>query len=436
MVAYLPDVIESAPARIMPEEKPKTDIDTKVVHAGERKPTPPGQPTSMPIYSSVTYAYDSMAEMDRVFAGEAPGYVYTRHGNPTTDVLANVLGEIEGGVAACVYASGMAALHAALLTCGVSAGTTVLASQDLYGATTGLLCSIFAALGVKTVTADFADLDQVRASAKENKPRILLAETISNPLLKVCDIDSCADIAREAGARLIIDNTFASPYLCQPLQHGADMVVHSATKFLGGHADAMGGVAISQHEADGESLVRVMKYVGGVLSPWDAHQILRGIKTLAVRMERHCANASTVAAWLKKDERIARVHYPELTSGANAEIARRILRSSYFGALVSIELKDNSREAAFRFMDALKLCVRSTSLGDVFTSALHPATASHRDLAPARRDALGITEGLVRMSFGIENVQDIIADIEQALNAVSGSEAVDVSVPGAVATGS
>jgi cystathionine gamma-synthase/methionine-gamma-lyase len=196
----------------------------------------------------------------------------------------------------------------------------------------------------------------------------------------------------------------------------------------------MGGVAISQREADGESLVRVMKYVGGVLSPWDAHQILRGIKTLAVRMERHCENASTVAAWLNKDARVARVHYPELTSGANAEIARRILRSPYFGALVSIGLKDNSREAAFRFMDALKLCVRSTSLGDVFTSALHPATASHRDLAPARRDALGITEGLIRMSFGIENVQDIIADIEQALNAVSGSEAM--SVPGAVATGS
>ena len=412
----------------MPEKKPETDIDTQVVRAGEHKPTPPGQPTSMPIYSSVTYTYDSVAEMDRVFAGQAPGYVYTRHGNPTTDALADTLCEIESGATACVYGSGMAALHAALITCGVSAGTTVLASQDLYGATTGLLCSIFGGLGVKTVTADFADLDQVRALAKENKPRVLLAETISNPLLKVCDINACVEIAREAGARLIIDNTFASPYLCQPLKHGADVVVHSATKFLGGHADAMGGVAISQHEADGDSLVRVMKYVGGVLSPWDAHEILRGIKTLAVRMERHCENASAVAAWLSKDARVARVHYPELGSGASQEIAKRVLRTPYSGALVSIELKDNSREAAFRFMDALKLCVRSTSLGDVFTSVLHPATASHRDLEPARRDALGITEGLIRMSVGIENVNDIIADIEQALNAVS--------VPGAAATGS
>ena len=408
----------------MTEKKTETDIDTKVVHAGEGKPTPPGQPTSMPIYSSVTYTYDSMAEMDRVFAGDAPGYVYTRHGNPTTDVLADTLCEIEAGAVACVYATGMAALHAALLTCGVSAGTTVLASQDLYGATTGLLCSIFGALGVKTVTADFADLDQVRTLAKENQPRVLLAETISNPLLKVCDIDACAEIAREVGARLIIDNTFASPYLCQPLKHGADIVVHSATKFLGGHADAMGGVAISQHEADGESLVRIMKYVGGVLSPWDAHEILRGIKTLAVRMERHCENASAVAARLSKDARVSRVHYPGMGDAHASGGHHPVLRPPHSGALVAIELKDNSREGAFRFMDALKLCVRSTSLGDVFTSVLHPATASHRDLDPARRDALGISEGLIRISVGIESVNDIIADIEQALNAVSESQRV------------
>ena len=184
----------------------------------------------------------------------------------------------------------------------------------------------------------------------------------------------------------------------------------------------MGGVAISRHEADGGSLVRVMKYVGGVLSPWDAHEILRGIKTLAVRMERHCENASAVAAWLSKDARVARVHYPG-TDATHAAGVQRILRAPSFGALVSIELKDNSREAAFRFMDALKLCVRSTSLGDVFTSVLHPATASHRDLTPARREELGITEGLIRMSVGIENVKDIIADIEQALNAVSAPEA-------------
>ncbi len=384
---------------------------------------PAGEPTSVPIYASATYTYESMAEMDRVFAGESPGYVYTRHGNPTTDALADALRTIEDGASVCAYASGMAALHAALLCCDVKSGATVLASQDLYGATTSLLQTILKSFSVKTVTVDFDDLNQVHAAAREAKPRVILAETISNPLLKVCDIDACARIAQEVGARLIIDNTFASPVLCQPLKHGADIVMHSATKWLSGHADAMGGVVISRHPSDGESLVRIMKVVGGVLSPYEAHQILRGTKTLAVRMERHCENAAKLAAQLSGNPRIARVYYSELESPERKEVAKRILREGYFGALVSIELADNTRDAAFRFMDALKLCIRSTSLGDVFTSVLHPASASHRDLPIERRTELGITEGLVRISAGIENINDIIADIEQALTAVSASGA-------------
>jgi len=185
----------------------------------------------------------------------------------------------------------------------------------------------------------------------------------------------------------------------------------------------MGGVVISRHQSDGENLVRMMKIVGGVLSPYEAHQILRGTKTLAVRMERHCENAAKLAAQLSGNPRIARVYYSELESPERKEVAKRILRQGYFGALVSIELADNTRDAAFRFMDALKLCIRSTSLGDVFTSVLHPASASHRDLPLERRTELGITEGLVRISAGIENINDIIADIEQALNAVSASGA-------------
>jgi cystathionine gamma-synthase/methionine-gamma-lyase len=403
-------------------QKP-ADIQTQVVHAGERRTTPAGEPTSTPIYASATYTYESMAEMDRVFAGESPGYVYTRHGNPTTDALAEALRIIEDGASVCAYASGMAALRAALLCCDLKAGATVLASQDLYGATTSLLQTILKSFSVNTVTVDFDDLNQVHVAAREAKPRVILAETISNPLLKVCDIDACARIAQEVGARLIIDNTFASPVLCQPLKHGADIVMHSATKWLSGHADAMGGVVISRHQSDGENLVRMMKIVGGVLSPYEAHQILRGTKTLAVRMERHCENAAKLAAQLSGNPRIARVYYSELESPERKEVAKRILRQGYFGALVSIELADNTRDAAFRFMDALKLCIRSTSLGDVFTSVLHPASASHRDLPLERRTELGITEGLVRISAGIENINDIIADIEQALNAVSASGA-------------
>jgi cystathionine gamma-synthase/methionine-gamma-lyase len=297
----------------------------------------------------------------------------------------------------------------------------------LYGATTSLLLNIFGSFGIKTVTADFSNLDEVRAKASDLKPTVLIAETISNPLLKVCDIEACAEIAHGVGARFIVDNTFASPYLCQPLQHGADMVVHSATKFLGGHADAMGGIAISSDQSDSMALIGVMKLVGGVLSPWEAHEILRGVKTLAVRMDRHCENARTLADRLQADSRISRVYYPGLTGNTDQAIARRVLREPHWGALVSIELRDKTRATAFQFMDALQLCVRSTSLGDVFTSVLHPATASHRDLSPARRQALGISDGLIRISVGIENVNDIIADIEQALDKAHVEKALETA---------
>jgi len=399
----------------MATDKDKFDIATQLVHAAHGSEPPTGQPTSTPIYASATFTYESMDEIDRVFAGEKPGYIYTRYGNPTVTVLENSIRTIEGGATACAYSSGMAALHAALFACELSPGATVLASQDLYGATTSLLQNIFGSFGIRTITANFNNPEEVRVKARETKPRVLLAETISNPLLKVCDIDACAEIAREVSARFIVDNTFASSYLCQPLRHGADIVVHSATKYLSGHADAMGGIAISRDEADSMALIGVMKLVGGVLSPWEAHEILRGVKTLAVRMDRHCENARTLAERLQNHPQIGRVYFPGLAAPEAQAVARRMLRDNHLGALVSIELRDNTREAAFHFMDALKLCVRSTSLGDVFTSALHPATASHRDLSPARRRELGISDGLIRISVGIENVDDIIADIDQAL---------------------
>ncbi|HKR15557.1 MAG TPA: PLP-dependent aspartate aminotransferase family protein [Pyrinomonadaceae bacterium] len=400
----------------MTEENKQLDITTKLVHAGERLPLPSGQAVSTPIYATSTFTYDTMEEVDRVFAGEQPGYVYTRHGNPTLAALEQAMLVVEEGATACVYASGMAALHAALIASDLKAGSTVLASQDIYGATTNLLFTVFGSFGVKTVTADFSNVDALRDKVREVRPQVILAETISNPLLKICDIEGCAEIARENNARLIIDNTFASPYLCQPLKLGADMVVHSATKYLGGHADAMGGIVVSRDEFDSNGLISAMKLVGGVLGVWEAHTILRGTKTLALRMERQCDNARRLAEHLIGNSRLARVYYPTLpTTDGGVDVTSRILRTPYGGALVSIELKEQTREAAFRFMDAVKLCVRSTSLGDVFTSVMHAASASHRDLTPARRAELGIGEGLVRISVGIENIDDIVADIEQAL---------------------
>ena len=401
----------------MAEDKPDFDIATLLVHSGERGTLPEGQPVAIPLYASATFTYDSMEDIDKVFSGEKQGYIYTRYGNPTVVALAEAVKTAEEGATACAFSSGMAALHAALFSCDLKPTSTVVASQDLYGATTNLLTTIFGSFGVKTIPADFGNLNSLRETVQQHKPAVLIAETLSNPLLKVCDIEACAEIAHSAGARLIIDNTFASPYLCQPLKFGADLVVHSATKYLSGHADATGGVVVSRDEFDSAALVGVMKLVGGVLSVWEAHQILRGVKTLGVRLDRQCENACRLADHLVRNEQVTKVHYPGQFSDEQLQTAQRMLRADHFGALVSIELKENSTDAAFKFMNALKLCVRSTSLGDVFTSVLHPTTAFLRDVPPARRRELGVADGLVRISVGIEKFEDITADIEQALSA-------------------
>jgi cystathionine beta-lyase/cystathionine gamma-synthase len=270
---------------------------------------------------------------------------------------------------------------------------------------------------VQTVTADFSDIDAVKKQTHAHKPRVLVAETISNPLLKICDLQACADVAHESGARFLVDNTFASPYLCQPLRHGADFVVHSLTKYLAGHASVTGGVVIVRDQPDQTALIGVMKLVGGILGPFEAHEVLRGIKTLPLRMERQCNNARTIAGTLAKDKRVKKVYHPALNE-PKQKLAR-MLRSPHGGALLSIVPANDSRDGAFRFMDALQLCVRATSLGDVFTTALHPATASHREMPPSRRHKLGISDGLVRLSVGIEDVEDILADLDCALDAAS-----------------
>jgi cystathionine beta-lyase/cystathionine gamma-synthase len=253
-----------------------------------------------------------MADADAVLGGEKPGYIYTRYGNPTVTALEQAMLALEGGSAAVAYASGMAALHAAVLACELSPGSVIVASRDLYGATLDLLVLLFGQFNIKTVTADFSDLASLAAVVAEHRPRILVAETISNPLLKVCDIDACAEIAHANKARLIVDNTFATPYLCRPFEHGADVVVHSATKYLSGHADAMGGLVITKERVEHDALISIMKLAGGVLNPYEAHEILRGIKTLALRMERQCANALRVAGELQSHPAVSRVNYPAL----------------------------------------------------------------------------------------------------------------------------
>ncbi len=394
-------------------------IATQFVHAGERRAAPVGIPAATPIYATSTFVYERMEDIDRVVEGEVKDYVYSRYGNPTTSALEEAMAAIENGKFAFAFGSGMAALHAALLACELAPGAVVLASQDLYGATLELLYTIFGSLGVKTVITDFSDVDNLREKTLELKPRALIGETISNPLLKVLDIETCAKIAHEVGAKLIIDNTFATPFLCQPINFGADFVVHSATKFLGGHADATGGIVVAREEFDRPALLGALTLAGGVLSAWEAHSILRGLKTLGLRLEKQCRNAERLAEFFLDCPQIEKVIYPGLTTDAEAETVGRILRGGFRGAVVGVRLKEDSREFVYKFMNALNLCTRAASVGDIFTGIVHPATATHREMSPARRAKLGITEGLLRVSAGIEEVEDIIADIQQAFETTS-----------------
>lgn len=394
-------------------------IATQFVHAGERRNAPAGIPASTPIYATSSFIYEQVEDIDRIVDGEASGFVYSRYGNPTVAAFEEAMAAIENGKFAYAFGSGMAAIHAALLACELTSGSVVLASKDLYGSTFELLYTVFGAFGVKTVTEDFTDIAALRAKAFEVKPAVLLCETLSNPLLKVCDIEECAAIAREVGAKLIVDNTFATPYLCRPLDLGADFVVHSATKYLGGHADATGGVVIAKEDFDKPALLGALTLAGGVLSPWEAHSILRGIKTLGLRMEKQCSNAERLAAQLQKLPQIDEVIYPKFFEGEQGKALDAAFHGSDFGAIVTIRLKEDTREASYRFLNALNLCTRAASVGDLFTGIVHPATATHRELSPGKCAAIGITEGLIRISVGIEDVNDVRADIEQALEASS-----------------
>lgn len=392
---------------------------TLAVHAGERLARPDFTPVATPIYHSAAYLYDDMEDLDAIFAGARQGPVYARYGNPTLTALETAVAALEGGEAALAYASGMAAIHGALLAAGARAGAAIVAAQDVYGATFALLNRVLATQGVTMRFVDATDAAAVAAAVAETRPAALICETISNPLLKLADLPRLAEIAHAAGAALIVDNTFASPYLCQPLRHGADYVVHSATKYLGGHGDVLGGVVIASAERRA-ALNELNKLVGGNLGPQEAWLVLRGLKTLPLRLQRQCASAAQIARWLADHPRVAAVNYPGLTTHPQHALATRLLERGAFGAMISFDLRDGSREAVFRFMAALKLALPATTLGDVYSLVLYPAGSSHRALDAETRRRIGIGDGLVRLSVGIEDPDDIIADLAQALQKVGG----------------
>lgn len=389
-------------------------FSTRAVHAGERLPASRSASVVTPIHPSVGFLSENMETMDAVFAGELDGYVYARYSSPTVSAFEAAVANLEGAEAAQAFSSGMAAIHATLLAAGAASGSHVVAAMDVYGATYTLLQTLLRSLGVQSHWVDVTNLAQVETALAEHHPVALLAETVSNPLLKVANVGDLAGLARRYDAQLVIDNTFASPYLFNPLAHGADYVIHSATKYIGGHGDVLAGV-VATSQANRIKLYEINKLAGAALGPFEAWLALRGVKTLPLRMRQQCQNAVEIAGWLQAQESVARVHYPGLPEHPQHKLAQGMFQGKGYGGVLSFEIAGGDQARVFRFINALQLIQSATTLGDLYTLVLHPATASHRSLSPAEREKVGIPDGLVRLSAGIEDAEDLIADLEQAL---------------------
>ncbi|RMH10350.1 MAG: cystathionine gamma-synthase [Planctomycetota bacterium] len=380
---------------------PEHGFGTRAIHAGQQ-PDPTTGAIITPIYQTSTFVQASPG----VIKGE---YDYTRAANPTRDALQANLASLEGGKHALCYASGVAATGAVLHMC--SAGDRVLLCDDVYGGTNRLFHRVFAQLGIETVLVDMTDIANVRAAIND-RTRLIWIETPTNPTLKIIDIEAVTAVARQHGVITCVDNTFASPYLQNPLRLGADIVCHSMTKYIGGHSDALGGALITNDDEIHQKLKFLQLSEGAVPGVLECFLYLRSTKTLHVRMERHCSNAMKVAEYLDRHPGVERVIYPGLASHPQHDVARKQMRA--FGGMVTIYLK-GGLEASRRMLERVQIFALAESLGGVESLIEHPAIMTHASVPPEQRAKLGISDGLVRLSVGIEDVDDLIADLEQAL---------------------
>ena len=390
----------------------KCGFATKQIHAGKQKNSAGALTT--PIYQTSTFEFETVQQGGRRFAGQEAGYIYTRLANPTVAAVEEKIAALEGGEAALGTAAGMGAISAALWT-SVVAGDEIIASDTLYGCTFALLNHGMTKFGVVTRFVDMAKPESLRVALNE-KTKVVYLETPCNPTLKVVDIEAVARMAHEynPAIRVIVDNTFASPYLQQPLQLGADVVVHSATKYINGHGDVIAGFVVGKADFIGQVRMFGLKdMTGAVMSPFDAFLIARGLKTLDIRMEKHCANAMKVARFLHDHPAVAKVYYPGLEDFEGYEIAKKQMKMP--GGMMSIELKAD-RESVANALNKLQLCTIAVSLGDAETLVEHAATMTHSTYTKEELAASGISEGLVRISIGLEDADDIIADMKAVLD--------------------
>lgn len=388
---------------------------TRAVHGtGESSRSVSQSPTSVPIYQTSTWGFGSSDEFADVLSGERHGYAYGRgYGNPTVEALEAVLAALEGTESAFAFSSGMSAIHAVCTTLA-SPGGRIVASRELYGGTYSLFHSLFPRYGITVDEVDVRDLGAVEEALPG--AALFYCETISNPSCTVADLESLGRACRAAGVPAVVDNTFASPYLCNPARYGFDYVVHSVTKMIAGHSDVIGG-ALCSPAAQRQAVQETSVDTGGAMGPFDAWLCIRGVETLELRMERMCANASALVALLERRPEVSEVRHPGLPSHPDHELAARLLRPGLSGSVFSFELA-GGLEAARRWCDALDLAWIGASLGGTHTLVCHPASTTHRQVPPEQRLRKGLTDGLVRVSPGIENTDDLVADFDKALGAI------------------
>jgi methionine-gamma-lyase len=382
---------------------------TLAVHAGEA-PCPATGAVDTPIYQSTTFAAADSDEMAALYSGKKPGYMYTRYGNPTVRAFEEKIAALEAGEAALAFASGMAAVSSAVLGY-VQGGDHVVAARSLYGAAYNFLNRKLPAMGASTTFVPSTRAEDFEKALQPNT-RLIYFESPSNPTLEISDIAALARTARAHGIPSVIDNTFASPALQQPLKLGITVVVHSATKYLCGHGDAMGGAVIGPQDYIGHLSRDVLRDFGGIMSPFNAWLILRGIRTLHLRVPAQCSNAQKIAEFLAQHPRVEHVNYPGLPRHPGHDLAKQQMRA--FGAMISFEVK-GGYEGGKQVMDRVKIFARAASLGDTRSLIVHSASTSHRAVPRDERLAIGISDGLVRLSVGVEAVEDLIHDLDQAL---------------------
>jgi cystathionine beta-lyase/cystathionine gamma-synthase len=380
----------------------KQGFSTRAIHAGQ-SPDPVTGAVNVPIYASSTYVQEEI--------GKHKGYEYSRVSNPTRTALEENFASLENGRSAHVFASGMAAITA--LCTLMRTGDHIVCTDNMYGGTTRLFNQILVRYGLEFTYVDTSNAENVERAIRPTT-KLVHIETPTNPMMALTDIHAVADIAHRHGVELSVDNTFMSPYFQRPIELGADLVVHSTTKFLNGHSDGLGGVLVGTKPEHAEAFAFVQKCTGGILSPFECYLLLRGVKTLAVRMRQHDANGREIAAWLSRHSKVNKVFYPGLPDHPQYALAQQ--QMSGFGSMISFEM--GSLDAANRMLRKVRLCSLAESLGGVETLISHPASMTHAAIGEEGRRKLGITDGLVRISVGIEDAEDIIADLNQALAAV------------------